>query len=483
MPRIILSLALIVVVMGAITFGATNAFFSDTETSVANVFTAGAIDLKVDNESYYNGVFNARTSWSQADLNDGNGPSTGGTYKFFDFDDLKPADYGEDTISLHVDTNDAFMCANVTLTSDDDNTQTEPEAEVDSNGLATGELADLVNFIWWADDGDNVLEDDENVISQGPIGALPLNSPYELALADADENVWGGVGPVDGDVTYYLGKAWCFGTIGGAPINQDGLTDAMSPADDNNDNLTAGEPEDGGISCNGAALGNESQTDSLTADIEFTVVQSRNNPGFQCEENCVISEEVTLIPDSGFENPEVTNGAGWDIFASPAGAWNVAWRGDIPATFGSQNRPAIASLEIHEGVVGTPFEGDQYAELDSDWAGPDGTGDGEPASVIIYQDIPTVIGKEYRIEFQFAARPNTDASENRLETRWGGVVVNDTGFVGDVNAGIDWQEISIDVVATSALTRLQFTDLGTANSIGTFVDNFRLYTESCNLPE
>jgi len=483
MPRIILSLALIVVVMGAITFGATNAFFSDTETSVANVFTAGAIDLKVDNESYYNGVFNALTSWSQADLNDGNGPSTDGTYKFFDFDDLKPADYGEDTISLHVDTNDAFMCANVTLTSDDDNTQTEPEAEVDSNGLATGELADLVNFIWWADDGDNVLENDESIISQGPIGALPLNAPYELALADADENVWGGVGPVDGDETYYLGKAWCFGTIGTDPIDQDDSSTLMSPAGNNGGTALSGEPEDGGITCDGSSLGNESQTDSLTADIEFTVVQSRNNPGFQCEENCVISEEVTLIPDSGFENPIVTASSLWDIFPSPAGAWKVMWRDSLTNTFGGQTRPEPANLEIHKGVVGTPDEGLQYAELDTDWGGPFGAGDGEPASVTIYQDIPTVIGKEYRIQFSFGARPNTAASENRLETKWGGVVVDDTGFVLGAGGDIDWDVRTIDVVATTTMTRLAFTDLGTSNSIGTFVDDFRLYTESCNLPE
>ena len=41
--------------VGAVVFvGATGAFLSDTETSTGNVFTAGAIDLEVDNESYYN---------------------------------------------------------------------------------------------------------------------------------------------------------------------------------------------------------------------------------------------------------------------------------------------------------------------------------------------------------------------------------------------------------------------------------------------
>jgi len=471
MPRIILSLALITITGSALAFGATKAFFSDTETSTANVFTAGAIDLKVDNESYYNGVYNENTSWSLKDLTT--------SEKFFNFTDLKPDDYGEDTISLHVDTNDSYLCANVTLTSNNENGQTEPEALVDTTpGAAQGELANLVNFMWWADDGDNVLEIGENVISSGPIGGLTLGQPYHLSLADYNQNIWTGQsGPIPGNTTKYIGKAWCFGTIGSTPLAQ---ANYSSPAGDNNNNNVSGEPEDGGFTCNGTALGNESQTDTLTADISFEAVQARHNPTFDCKGNCKISEVLTLIPDSGFENPPVSNPSQWDIFPSPAGAWNVKWRSDIPATSADgQTRPEVANLEIHHGVLGTPSEGDQYAELDTDWAGPNGTGEGEPASVTIYQDIPTVIGKAYRIKFAFAARPNTPASENRLETKWGGNVVHDTGFVADPNGGIEWQEITVDVVAASALTRLEFTDLGTANSLGTFVDDFRLYSEVC----
>jgi hypothetical protein len=473
MSRIIFSLALIVMVTGALGYGATKAFFSDTETAVANVLTAGAVDLKVDNESYYNGVFNDATSWKPKDL--------GQDDWFFNFDDLKPGDYGEDTISLHVDTNDAYMCANVTLTSNDDNGFTEPEALVDQTPgpEGEGELAALVNFVWWADDGDNVLEDDEEVISEGPIGDLPLDQAYPIALADSDENIWTGQGgPFPGDETQYIGKAWCFGEMGTDPLDPGNYP---SPADDNDGNQIDGEPEDGGITCDGSLLGNESQTDSLTADIEFSVVQARHNQGFQCDEaSCDINELLTLIPGSGFENPEVENGAGWDIFDSPAGAWNVAWRNDIPATFGDQTRPNPAHLEIHENVLGTATEGDQYAELDTDWGGPNGSGDGEPASVTIYQDIATVPGKNYRIKFAFAPRPNTVAAENRLEVKWDGGMVHDTGYVADPNSGIEWQQITVDVVATSNLTRLEFTDLGTANSMGTFVDDFRLYTEECN---
>lgn len=457
---------LIVGAGGAVATG-TSAFFSDTETSTGNIFTAGDIDLTIDNESYYNGVLNQATSWAATNLT---------TQKFFDFNDLKPDDFGEDTISIHVATNDAYMCANVTLTSNDDNGLNEPEALVDqTDGAGNGELAGLVNFAWWADDGDNVFETDETLIDPiGPIGALTLNASHTLTLADSDDNIWGGSGPILGNVTHYIGKSWCFGTMGAAPLTAGAYS---GPDADNNGVGGAGTPEDGGFTCDGSALGNESQTDSLTADVSFEAVQSRNNADFQCED-CEITNETVLF-DGSFENPEVTNSAQWDIFPSPAGGWQVAWRSDIPATFGAQNRPAIANIEFHEGVIGPAFEGDQYVELDTDWAGPNGSGEGEPASVTIYQDIATVPGATYAVQYRFAARPNTPASDNRVEMRWGGNVENDTGFVAGGGA-INWTTINDSVVATTTSTRLAFTDLGTANSLGSLVDDFSLVLISCS---
>ncbi len=265
MKRILYSSAVLIFVL-AISAGATGAFFSDSEVSSGNTFAAGAIDLKIDNTSYYNNVFSTSTSWTLTDLT---------IQKFFNFLDLKPGDRGEDTISLHVNTNDAYLCANVKLTSNDDNGFTEPEALVDAtDGPGNGELASNVNFVWWADDGDNVLEDNEHVISQGPIGALGLQGSTTLTLADSQSNIWTGTGgPVPGDKTLYIGKAWCFGTIGTAPLAQDGLgsTSPRTPATSN-----------GGITCDGHLLDNSTQTDSLTADVSFSAVQARNNSSFQC---------------------------------------------------------------------------------------------------------------------------------------------------------------------------------------------------------
>ena len=58
----------------------------------------------------------------------------------------------------------------------------------------------------------------------------------------------------------------------------------MTPAGNNDGDLLSGTPSDGGISCDGSNEGNESQTDSLTADVSFRAVQARNNSAFECTE-------------------------------------------------------------------------------------------------------------------------------------------------------------------------------------------------------
>lgn len=474
MKRILLGLVTIVGAASAMYVGATGAFFSDTETSSGNTFAAGDIDLKIDNTSYYNGIASEITSWLSTDLTD---------EKFFNFLDLKPDDYGEDTISIHVDTNDAYMCAEVELTSNDDNGINEPESLVDqTDGVGQGELAQNVNFIWWADDGDNVLETDETPLPGGPIGALGVGGTMTLALADSATNIWTGVGgPVPGDQTLYVGKAWCFGNIGTAPITQDGSGNTMSPAGNNNGNQIAGEPEDGGITCDGSQLGNETQTDSLTANVTFNAVQSRNNPNFLCTDGgeCEFDAQVDLLVASAkFESPEVTTGEQWDVFDSPVDGWNVEWRDAGTTTFGPQNRPAVAHLELHENVLGPAAEGDQYAELDSDWGGPTDSGTGEPASVSIYRSFATVPGASYTLKYSFAARPNTPGSDNNLEVKVDGVVLDTTGPTAG-GGGIVWSERTVNFVATDASTELRFTDLGTSNSEGTFLDNVRLYQTGC----
>ena len=103
----ILSIAL----FSTIGIWATRALFSDIERSSDNTFTTGSIDLKVDNTSYYNGELVETSTWEAKDLEG---------ELFFNFNDLKPGDWGEDTVSLQVQTNEAWACVNIEITANDD---------------------------------------------------------------------------------------------------------------------------------------------------------------------------------------------------------------------------------------------------------------------------------------------------------------------------------------------------------------------------
>lgn len=248
-----------------VTIAGSKAFFSDQETSVGNVLADGGIDLKIDNSSWYNGAFQQSTSWTLDDL---------AGHLFFDFKDLKPGDEGEDTVSFHVRDNDSWLCANVTLTESADNGINEPEDEDGdvTDGKWAGELDEHLEFIFWADDGDNVLETDENILLTGTPSALPQDPGepgLDLAIADSVNNVFTGLAddPLKGSTTYYIGKAWCFGDITADPVTADlGVDPSVDP----------------GVKCDGSLESNISQTDSIKGDVSFTAYQARDLADFIC---------------------------------------------------------------------------------------------------------------------------------------------------------------------------------------------------------
>lgn len=272
MRRLLTGILLIAGVAGVLAYG-TRSFFSDTETSTGNQFVAGDIDLKIGNTSYYNGVSSPNTSWNLRDLT---------VERFFDFDDVKPGDYGEDTIEIQVGSNPAYVCANAQITQNLENGVTEPEDDLNDQE-PDGELAQELNFAFWVDDGDNVYESGEQLITQGPASNV-LNGGT-LALADSDENVFNatvGAG-IPAENSFYVGKMWCFGSLTGAPLTQDTQTNAWSPATDN-DEVPGVDSRDGGWECDGVSATNIAQSDILVGDLSFYAVQTRNNPDFQCED-------------------------------------------------------------------------------------------------------------------------------------------------------------------------------------------------------
>lgn len=263
MKKIIGSVGVLALV-SVLVWGATGAFFSDTETSTGNTFTAGAIDLKVDSISTYNDLATTTGTWGQ------NGGLDIVNEKFFDFSDLKPGDRGTNVISLHVINNPAWACATIEVTNDDDITCTEPELAQDGNcavpGTGLGEMAKNLSFAWWPDNGDGIMDSTERskmFFASGNklkdiLAASDDPGKLHLTLADSYQNFFNQNGALVGNTTYYVGTAWCMGNM-----------DIAS---------------DGKITCDGDPVNNESQTDELKANLIFTVEQERNQPGFRCED-------------------------------------------------------------------------------------------------------------------------------------------------------------------------------------------------------
>ena len=226
--RILMSILMIGVVAMAAGAG-TLAFFSDTEESTGNTFTAGTLDLKVDwNESYNGTVIETQGE-------------TDNPGAIFDLSDVKPGDYGEATISLHVYGNDAYGIMTIIPTSNDDVSSTEPELDAgDDEDNPTdewdGELAQNMSVVIWLDDGDNVHEDGETVLYQG---TLP-DDPEEVLklIIDADPGTTG-IQPLEACTTYYIGIKWSIDS----------------------------------------EVGNIIQSDKFTADISFYTEQARHNTG------------------------------------------------------------------------------------------------------------------------------------------------------------------------------------------------------------
>lgn len=308
MRRILTSL-LALASVATVAFVVTSAFFSDTETSTGNTLQAGELDLKIDNTCYYNGLvckpvlgpadeLLGYSTWSPkaGRSGDPNGERCSCTWEpkslgegdyFFNFADLKPGDREEDTISLLVQ-NDAWACMSITKTEDNDNTCTEPELLDDplctdplppgDADLLDGELGGLINFAFWADDGDNVYEQGEQIFKSGTASALFDGATW--TLADSASSIWPTPGPLPGNSTRYIGKFWCLGTLTPAP---------EAPG--------AGDPTvASGFLCDGQALNNASQSDVLKADVQFTAVQSRHNSQFLCGPVPSITPSVTPTP-------------------------------------------------------------------------------------------------------------------------------------------------------------------------------------------
>ena len=209
-------------------------------------FATNGIDLKIDSHAFYNGNFFPTSSWYLKDLN---------PWKdhFFDFDDVKPGDWGKTIISMHVKKTDAWMCLDFKNLKSNDNGQNEPESHDDLDGNTDGELAENLFFFAWRDDGDNTFEVGETpIFGNTPLPATTVLNETTYPIADA-----GNGSSCKEGTTRYVGLAWCAGIM--------------------SVNLATAQ-----ISCDGSQLGNVAQTDSMSVDVSIRAVPTKQNPNFKC---------------------------------------------------------------------------------------------------------------------------------------------------------------------------------------------------------
>jgi predicted ribosomally synthesized peptide with SipW-like signal peptide len=186
------------------------------------------------------------------------------TEKFFTFDDIKPQDSGTNLISLHVESNEAYMCLNVANKVEEENTHTAPEIAAGdaTSGAFAGEMGQFLEVAgWYADAAGNKL---------APMFAPTLASALgSITYADSDSVE----PPVAPGATKFVLLEWCMGDM----------------------TTTAGS-----FSCDGDVPNiNQTQTDAFLADLQFFAIQTRNNEEFLCG-----AQTPQLVTPDGDEEAE-----------------------------------------------------------------------------------------------------------------------------------------------------------------------------------
>lgn len=200
------------------------------------------------------------------------------------------------------------------------------------------------------------------------------------------------------------------------------------------------------------ALANAGPQDN-PAGLLYKLVVTHNDCNAIDAPSC--NPEANLIANGGFEAPTLSSGS-WNIIPDTNAAlqWLVDWV--MPQTGGT------LGLEIQNNVAGAPHGVQQHAELDGD----------HPVSIM--QSIPTIAGKEYTLKFWTSPRPGTSDGDNILRP-----ILNTVALGADVNEGAGggstvWTEHTRTFTASGPLANLKFSDLGTDNSLGIYLDDVSL---------
>lgn len=184
---------------------------------------------------------------------------------------------------------------------------------------------------------------------------------------------------------------------------------------------------------------------------------------------CIVTSKLV---NGSFEVPTVASLEGWDVFDSVINGltWAVTWLNP------SGDAPEGPMLELQNGYPAS--NGQQYAELDSNYTHPGEDAIAGDAAVAISQTVPTQIGVEYTLTYDLSATPFHDGRDNNKVE----VYVNDVlvaSSTAPASTVVNWTTYSVSFIATASTTKISLTDAGLATTInnktfGTFIDKVSL---------
>ena len=256
--------------VAAVVVGGTGAYFSDTETSQNNVFTAGSVSLALneynwewlgtvaDGEALPDNYFVYHSNSGDED----NGP-------YIEMNDLKPGDNGLITAELENGANDAFICAKITDFEEDDPFKDHLKFRTGTG--PGGSFADITSAVptgvWFSPTAP---------AANMPALPMPANATGTVAL----EYCFG---------DFVQGTAFGTANNGSCEVNTDGSIDW-----------------------------NVMQNQSLSVSIEYYAVQQRNNEDF----TCLGMNEINVVQSSG----QNFSAGGWAGWSCPTGEIAVGGR-------------------------------------------------------------------------------------------------------------------------------------------------------------
>ncbi len=156
------------------------------------------------------------------------------------------------------------------------------------------------------------------------------------------------------------------------------------------------------------------------------------------------------VINGGFEDPALSNGS-WNASYTSILGWD--------ATFGT--------IEIQNHAAGSPYEGNQLVELDSNY------------NSGMKQDIATSVGALYDFSFAYSPRPDEEASSNEIDVYFNGALLEK--LTGYSSPDTFWAIHHYDVIAIDATSTIEFRAAGFSNSYGGYLD--AVHFTQTNVPE